>query len=194
MRRRLVATTDSVTRLRSHPFFKDINGFDGFSAIHPYLDSRINILNDQVTRCNEIAAQTDVLISLIFNIATLQDTKAANALSLNSQRIAFATFIYLPLSLTVVSCFYLASHLTWAIPKLLIILKSIYGMNVTELIGIQAELSMWAAGTTAVCLTLLTYGVWYIWSTGIIRAWVYKWHTSITELAARIWLGLHHNA
>jgi hypothetical protein len=93
-----------------HPFFEDLNGSDGRPAVRPLLSRKIKILDDQISRCNDLAEQTNVLISLIFNIATLQDTraaveeaKAANALASSIRRVTMLTFIYLPLTLASVS-------------------------------------------------------------------------------------------
>ena len=68
------------------------------------------MLDDHLTRCKELAEQTNVLISLIFNIATLQDTraaveesKAANNLSASIRRVTLLAFFYLPLTLSTVS-------------------------------------------------------------------------------------------
>jgi hypothetical protein len=105
-----VATKDTVTHLIEHPFFKSINGFNGRVAIEEYLNKQVKVLDDHLTRCKELAEQTNVLISLIFNIATLQDTraaveesKAANNLSASIRRVTLLTFFYLPLTLSAVS-------------------------------------------------------------------------------------------
>jgi len=93
-----------------HPFFEYIDCFDNRPAVRSLLNRKIKILDDQISRCNELAEQTNVLISLIFNIATLQDTKAAveesraaNTLASNIRRVTMLTFIYLPLTLASVS-------------------------------------------------------------------------------------------
>ena len=89
-----------------HPFFASIGGYPGRIAIEGYLSKQTKILDDQINQCNELAEQTNVLISLIFNIATLQDTraaveesKAANAFAASIRRVTMLTFIYLPLTL-----------------------------------------------------------------------------------------------
>jgi hypothetical protein len=93
-----------------HPFFSDIGGYNGRVAIEAYLRKQIKLVDDHIDRCNELAGQTNVLISLIFNIATLQDTKAAveeskaaNAFAASIRRVTVLTFIYLPLTLASVS-------------------------------------------------------------------------------------------
>lgn len=93
-----------------HPFFSCIAGYNGRVAIEGYLGKQIKMFEDHISRCNELAEQTNVLISLIFNIATLQDTraaveesKAANAFAASIRRITMLTFVYLPLSLVSVS-------------------------------------------------------------------------------------------
>ena len=87
------------------------------------------LLDDYLTRTQELAKQTEVLISLvrslhvitgqdarnclpcqqIFNIATLQDAraaveeaKAANTLAASIQRVTILTFFYLPITLAAV--------------------------------------------------------------------------------------------
>lgn len=60
-----------------HPFFHSIADYNGRIAIEGYLGKQIKMVDGHISRCNELAEQTNVLISLIFNIATLQDTKAA---------------------------------------------------------------------------------------------------------------------
>jgi hypothetical protein len=89
-----------------HPFFSDIGGYSGRVAIEAYLGKQIKLVDNHIDRCNELAEQTNVLISLIFNIATLQDTKAAveeskaaNAFAASIRRVTMLTFVYLPLTL-----------------------------------------------------------------------------------------------
>ncbi|KAH9871761.1 hypothetical protein J1614_006017 [Plenodomus biglobosus] len=110
VRRCLTAAKDLVAQMIEHPFFAVIAGFDGRIAIESYLRKHVKIIDDQITQCNEIAEQTNVLISLIFNIATLQDTraaveesKAANAFAASVRRVTMLTFVYLPLTLAAVS-------------------------------------------------------------------------------------------
>lgn len=100
-----------------HPFFSCIAGYNGRVAIESYLGKQIKMFEDHISRCNELAEQTNVLISLIFNIATLQDTraaveesKAANASAASIRRITMLTFVYLPLSLISVSIIVLPSQ------------------------------------------------------------------------------------
>lgn len=73
---------------------------------------KVKILDDQIGRCNELAEQTQVLISLLFNIATLQDaraaveeSRAANEVAGSVRRVAVLTFVVLPLTLASVSTF-----------------------------------------------------------------------------------------
>ena len=110
VRRRLVSAKDLAGQMIEHPFFANIAGHNGRIAIEGYLSKQLKILDDHINRCNELAEQTNVLISLIFNIATLQDTKAAveeskaaNAFAASIRRVTMLTFIYLPLTLASVS-------------------------------------------------------------------------------------------
>lgn len=83
-----------------HPFFKDIDGMKGGNAaVEATLRRKIRTLDDHISRCNELADETKVLISLIYNISTLQETKAANNFAASIRRVTMLTFIYLPLSL-----------------------------------------------------------------------------------------------
>lgn len=93
-----------------HPFFVDINGYSNRIAMEGYLTKQINTVEDHIVRTKELEEQTGVLISLIFNIATLQDTRAAveegklaNAFTASIRRVTLLTFVYLPLMLTAVS-------------------------------------------------------------------------------------------
>lgn len=90
----------------THPFFLSINGTDNSAAVRSRLTRKVKIIEDQIGRCNELVEQTNVLISLIFNIATLQDaraaieeSKAANVLARSIKRVTVLTFVYLPLTL-----------------------------------------------------------------------------------------------
>lgn len=110
VRRRLIAAKDLAEQLTSHPFFLSVNGMDNSAAVRSRLARKIKIIEDHIGRCNELAEQTNVLISLIFNIATLQDaraaieeSKAANTLARSIKRVTVLTFVYLPLTLGSVS-------------------------------------------------------------------------------------------
>ncbi|KAF2819039.1 hypothetical protein CC86DRAFT_413415 [Ophiobolus disseminans] len=154
VRRRLSAAKDLSEQLLDHPFFKNINNFDNRSAVRALMTREVRVLDDQISRCNEMAEQTNVLISLIFNIATLQDTKAAveeskaaNALASSIRRVTMLTFIYLPLTLA----------------------SSIFGMNITQITGAQSDSPLWAYFILAVTLMCATFGGWFIWSRQLSR-------------------------
>jgi hypothetical protein len=103
----LIAAKDLAEQIIEHPFCQSTDGyFEDSRMLKLTLSKKMKILDDQISRCNELAEQTSVLISLIFNIATLQDTKAAveesraaNALASSIRRVTMLTFIYLPLTL-----------------------------------------------------------------------------------------------
>lgn len=80
------------------------------ASIEAYLRKMKLVLADHTVRTIELTSQTNVLISLLFNIATLQDTratieesKATNRLASSIKRLTVLTFVYLPLSLAAVS-------------------------------------------------------------------------------------------
>jgi putative lipase involved disintegration of autophagic bodies len=98
VRRRLAATKDLAEQMMSHPFFATFDEDTRASALTKYLVRKLKVIDDQTRRCNELADQTTLLISLIFNIATLQDakaaveeTKAANTLASSIRRVTMLT-------------------------------------------------------------------------------------------------------
>ncbi|KIW71461.1 hypothetical protein PV04_03626 [Phialophora macrospora] len=106
VRRRLVATRDVAKQMIVHPYFTSKDGQQAFEA---YLNKCMNTVEDQITRSKELTEETSNLISLIFNITTMQDTratiaesKAANAFAASIRRITVLTFVYLPLTLAAV--------------------------------------------------------------------------------------------
>jgi hypothetical protein len=107
VRRGLVASKELAEQIPSHSFFSGPDRRnDGHDAIEGYMRRKVRVIDDQIILCNELADQTSLLISLIFNIATLQDTKAAveesraaNRLASSIGRVTMLTFIYLPLTL-----------------------------------------------------------------------------------------------
>jgi hypothetical protein len=105
---------DLAEQMISHPFFDTFDeetyyvAYDG--PLRKYMGRKVRVIDGHMSRCNELADQTNLLISLIFNIATLQDakaavdeTKAANTLASSIRRVTMLTFIYLPLTLASVS-------------------------------------------------------------------------------------------
>jgi hypothetical protein len=103
----LIAAKDLVAQILEHPFLASIAGYNGRIAIEGYLKKQAKTLDDHISQCKELAEQNNVLISLIFNIATLQDTraaveesKAANVFAASIRRVTMLTFVYLPLTLT----------------------------------------------------------------------------------------------
>ncbi|OAG01310.1 uncharacterized protein CC84DRAFT_1228289 [Paraphaeosphaeria sporulosa] len=151
VRRRLVCVKDLAGQMLVHPFFADINGHNGRVAIEGYLTKQVNMVEDHITRTKELEEQTGVLISLIFNIATLQDTRAAveegklaNAFTASIRRVTLLTFVYLPLMLA----------------------ASIFGMNLREMTGDRDSLlpSIWWYFIIAALLMLATFIAWFFWS------------------------------
>lgn len=109
--RRLKATKDLASQILERPedFFAAAEDADK-QAMQTVIGRHIKNLDRQTERTDELADQTNVHISLIFNISTLQDTKAAieeskaaNALALSLRRVIILTFVYLPLTLASVS-------------------------------------------------------------------------------------------
>lgn len=100
VRRHLTAIKDLIAQVLQH----DIS----FSEVRTqlYYVKRLQVIEDHISRCNDAAAATNNLISMIFNIATLQESraaveesKAANAFAGSIRRVTMLTFIYLPLTL-----------------------------------------------------------------------------------------------
>ncbi|KAF1841972.1 uncharacterized protein K460DRAFT_369988 [Cucurbitaria berberidis CBS 394.84] len=165
VRRRLITAKDLTEQMIEHPFFASIGGYDGRIAIKGYLSKQTKILDDHISRCNELAEQTNVLISLIFNIATLQDTRAAveeskadNAFAASIRRVTMLTFVYLPLTLA----------------------SSIFGMNMTQITGDHVQSPLWAYFVLAVALMVATFGGWFVWSRILsTMERMAKWRTSL---------------
>ncbi|KAI9680373.1 MAG: hypothetical protein M1829_001259 [Trizodia sp. TS-e1964] len=145
-RRRIVSAGNVARQMIEHPFFVAL---DIRTGIEGHISRNAASLADFVVRIDEIKAQTQVLISLIFNIATLQDTRAAveearaaNQLAQSIRRVTFLTFVYLPLSLA----------------------TGILGMNVVEISGAQDSTAIWVYFLISVLLLGLTMGIWWSWS------------------------------
>ena len=143
VRRRILGAKDVMQQMLDHPFFVSVNAQHSMPA---YLQKTMNALDEYDIRLNEISEQSTNLISLIFNIATLQDTRvaveesrAANALAGSIRRVTVLTFIYLPLMFS----------------------ASVFGMNVVE---IGSGHSIWLFFVLAGVLMLLTVGAWTAWS------------------------------
>lgn len=141
--RRILGAKDVMQQMLDHPFFASVNAQHSMAA---YLQKTMTALDEYNIRLNEISEQSTNLISLIFNIATLQDTRvaveesrAANALAGSIRRVTVLTFIYLPLMFS----------------------ASVFGMNVTE---IESGHSIWLFCVLAAVLMLLTVGAWTAWS------------------------------
>jgi hypothetical protein len=106
----LIAAKDLNEQMIVQPFFADIDGKGNITAVKALLRRKVKIIDDQIGRCNELAKQTNVLIGLIFNIATLQDTIAAveescaaNVLAESVRRVTVLPFVHSPLTLALVS-------------------------------------------------------------------------------------------
>lgn len=145
-RRRIQAVRDAIQQMLDHPFFTSVNAHNSMTA---YLQKTTAALDDYKTRSLEVSEQTNNLISLIFNIATLQDTRvaveesrAANVLAASIRRVTVLTFIYLPLMLS----------------------ASVFGMNVFEITEDKSNHSVWIFIAVAAVLMLFTILTWTTWS------------------------------
>ncbi|KAJ4346091.1 hypothetical protein N0V95_005707 [Ascochyta clinopodiicola] len=164
VRRHLTAIKDLIGQVLQHEI----------SYSHPksadrtesYYVKRLQVVNDHISRCNDAAAQTNNLISLIFNIATLQESraaveesKAANAFAGSIRRVTMLTFIYLPLTLASVrrNPLYASIHTDNE-------QQSILGMNITQITGEETHSQLWLYFVVAVALMAATFGGWFVWS------------------------------
>ncbi|KAL8806857.1 MAG: hypothetical protein Q9200_004894 [Gallowayella weberi] len=145
-RRRISGAKDAIQQMQDHPFFTTVCAHKSMAA---YLQKTTAALDEYNTRSLELSEQTNNLISLIFNIATLQDTRvaveesrAANVLAASIRRVTVLTFIYLPLMLA----------------------ASVFGMNVGEITGAESHHAIWSFVIVAAVLMLLTVGAWTLWS------------------------------
>ena len=107
VRRHLTAISSLIAQVLQH----EISTPPGYTD--QYYVKSLQVVDDQLSRCSDLATQTNNLISLIFNIATLQESraaveesKAANRFASSIQRVTILTFVYLPLTLASV-CFIL---------------------------------------------------------------------------------------
>lgn len=98
MRRQLEGTKNLVAQVSRHEFSSFISG----ERDDRYFVKRLSVVDDQLRRCNDAADKTKNLINLIMNIASLQESRSANAFAASIQRITVLTFIYLPLTLAAV--------------------------------------------------------------------------------------------
>jgi hypothetical protein len=101
-----------------HPSFSEIGEYNGRVAIGADLGKQMKLSEDHTDRYNELAGQTNVLIGLIFNIATLQDTKAtveeskaANAFETHIKGVTVLPFIHSLLKLASVPIMLIAHTL-----------------------------------------------------------------------------------
>ncbi|KAF5573533.1 metal ion transmembrane transporter [Fusarium subglutinans] len=145
VRRRIVSAKDTAKQMMSHPFFTAVGGAESISS---YLKKIILTLNDYETRTHELDTNTNILINLIFNLATFNDTaaaiqesKAANYLAASIRRVAMLTFFYLPLQIA----------------------ASIYGMNINEITGGDGDHHIWEYVILSLVLMGLTFLFWYAW-------------------------------
>ncbi|KAF1355615.1 hypothetical protein EJ07DRAFT_181948 [Lizonia empirigonia] len=147
VRRHLTAIKDLIAQILQHEISYSIRSEREQTQI--YYIKRLQVIDDHINRCNDAAAQTNNLISLVFNIATLQESraaveesKAANAFAGSIRRVTMLTFIYLPLKLA----------------------SSILGMNIVQITGEGTHSQLWLYFVIAVALTAATFGGWFVWS------------------------------
>ena len=105
-RRRIVSIKELLMHTTEHADFTSLYGFKGRIVKESHFSKRISELDARIARCDELEDQTKSLTNLIFNLATLRDTKntaeeiaAANALAMSVRRVTVLGFIYLPLTL-----------------------------------------------------------------------------------------------
>ncbi|KAK5047146.1 hypothetical protein LTR84_007089 [Exophiala bonariae] len=145
-RRRINAAKDLNTGMCSHPYFVTNQLHEAFRH---YLAKCNLVLDECYSRCDALTVQTENIINLIFNIATLQDTKAsveqsmaANASAASIRRVTLLTFIYLPLMLV----------------------ASIYGMNIREISHGAGEPPIWSYFVASLLVLVGTLSAWMLWS------------------------------
>ncbi|POS78624.1 hypothetical protein DHEL01_v202973 [Diaporthe helianthi] len=141
VRRRIVGAKDAARQMIYHPFFATSGGVQ---SIESYLGKIIATFDDLEKRTEELDANTNILINLIFNLATfndtavaIQETKAANSLARSIRRVAMLTFFYLPLQIS----------------------ASIFGMNVHEITGNDGDHRIWEYVVLSFSLMALTFCV-----------------------------------
>ncbi|KAJ9612460.1 hypothetical protein H2200_004057 [Cladophialophora chaetospira] len=146
VRRRLVAARDLAKQMIVHPYFISMNAQEAFE---PYLKKCMNVIEEQIDRSAELTEETNNLISLIFIITTMQDTRAtiaesraANAFAASIRRITVLTFVYLPLTLA----------------------ASIFGMNVQQVTNQAGQPQVWWYLIVAASLMAASSGAWCFWS------------------------------
>lgn len=151
-RRRITAAKDLNTSMSSHPHFVKNEMHESMSH---YLSKCNQVLDECMYRCDALTTQTENIINLIFNIATLQDTRAsveqsiaANTSAASIRRVTLLTFIYLPLMLV----------------------AAIYGMNVKEISHVAGELSIWSYFVASVVVSVVNLGAWLVWSRFAVRS------------------------
>lgn len=151
-RRRITAAKDLNTSMSSHPYFARNEMHEAMSH---YLGKCNQVLDECMYRCDALTTQTENIINLIFNIATLQDTRAsveqssaANTSAASIRRVTLLTFIYLPLMLV----------------------AAIYGMNVREISHVAGELSIWSYFVASVVIFVVNLGAWLVWSRFAVRS------------------------
>ena len=71
-----------------------------------YYVKRLQVVDDQISRCDDAAAKNDNLIGIFMGIASLQESRTAveesisvNAVAGSYRRVTILTFVYLPLTL-----------------------------------------------------------------------------------------------
>ena len=109
--RRLSAACNIIQSLPKHEFYKDMTDGEENSE---FLLKIKSTMEEHQERTKALREQTTVLISLSLNIAmlneataTMQETKASHNLGTKLHRITIITFIFFPLSISMVSHFVL---------------------------------------------------------------------------------------
>jgi hypothetical protein len=114
--RRLSAARNVINALRDHPFYQSTECPEGNSE---FLLKFRSTIDEHQERTKALREQTSALTSLVLNIALLnestaaiQESRASNDLALKVHRITIITFIFFPLSLSMVSLLYAPRSLT----------------------------------------------------------------------------------
>jgi Mg2+ and Co2+ transporter CorA len=114
--RRLAAAQKVINALRDHPFYQSTESSEENSEF--LLKFRATI-DEHQERTKALREQTSALISLVLNIALLnestaaiQESRASNDLALKVHRITIISFIFFPLSLSMVSILHTFPSLT----------------------------------------------------------------------------------
>jgi hypothetical protein len=162
--RRLSAARNVIDALRDHPFYQ---GTDHSERNFEFLLKFRSTIDEHQERTKALREQTSALISLVLNIALLnestaaiQESRASNDLALRVHRITIITFIFFPLSLSMVSFLYALRSLN---RKSTHITQSVFSMNVQQMTGNLANPDISVFVILAIGLITVTALLWLLW-------------------------------